>query len=84
MNTELTFAVMATVLVLLAVVLTFKFAPRRREVFMFGLFRAAFGSASPAMRRPARANDNLRIEAGRRRERGRLPTAPNRLTLRNS
>ena len=82
MNTELTFAVTATVLVLFAVVLTFRFAPRRREVFMFDLLKAAFGSTSPAMRRPARANENSRIDLGRRRERDRLPRAPNRSTLR--
>ena len=86
MNTELTFAVIATVLVLLAVVLTFKFGPRRRELFMVDLLNATLGSASPSPRRLARANVTSRIDPGRRRERGRLPRAPNRLklTLRNS
>jgi hypothetical protein len=53
MNTELTFAVTATVLLVMAVVLTFKFAPRRRELFMFDLVNATFGPERPAVWRPA-------------------------------
>jgi hypothetical protein len=82
MNTELTFAVLATVLLLVAIVLMFKFAPRRREVFMFDVFDAAFGSASPATRSSRGAKVNARIDRGRGRERDRLPRARNRSTLR--
>jgi hypothetical protein len=52
MNTEFVFAVTATVLIVVALVLTFRFAPRRREMFMFDLLNMTFGSGRAPKRFP--------------------------------
>jgi hypothetical protein len=43
MNTELIFAVTATLVVVVTFVLAFHFAPRTRELFIFDVLKATFG-----------------------------------------
>ena len=82
MNTDLIFAAIATLLVSAAVVLTFKFVPGRREVFIVEVLKATFGSPSPAKRHFAGARLNARVDRPARERDFGLPRGRNRSTVR--